>query len=112
MRPRRWYLVFALAGTLVFGVYSFFNEPWMTHLPDGQVEDCIAAAPEHGITGLLGGGGRPTTSPPGLRCEINGKTFVIPASFGDYVALVFWSLVLGVPLGLLLAWPVRAVMRP
>ena len=110
MTLRRWHLVAALIGTLAFGVYSFFNEEWMTHLPDGTVEDCIAAAPDQGLREPFGGGGEPTTSPPGLRCEVNGTTFVIPADAGDYVGLLLWSVMVGAPLGLVGGGLTRAVI--
>lgn len=104
----RWYLYAALAGTLAFGVYLFFEGGWTTHLPDGTVEECQDGARSRGIDpgsteGFTEGG-----FSPGLRCEVNGTSFFMPATGGDYVSLLVWAVLIGAPLGLL----VMAALHP
>lgn len=105
----RWYLYAALAGALTFGVYLFFDGGWTTHLPDGAIEECRDGAQSRGIDGATGAAGGVAEGgfSPGLRCEVSGTSFFMPASAGDYASLG-WAALTGAPLGV----AVIAVLHP
>jgi hypothetical protein len=108
----RWYLGAVLAGTLVIGIYTFFDGGWTTHLPDGTAEDCLAGAHEPGIdtsTASVGGEDRGGFHA-GLRCQVNRTSFFIPASADDYAGLIFWAVALGGLAALLLMACVHPVL--